>query len=285
MARRTVIAKIGEGSFGVVYEAEHIPTSAKVAIKEMQLSDDDSWRQWQLGEVALMKRLHHDNVVKVLDSYEEKNAANIVMDCMRFDLLSYLMQYDRKGLSADHIQSFMWQLLSGLQYCHDNGILHRDLKPENLLLDDSGNLKITDFGLAATVEEFEGVKESYQVGTLWYRAPELLLGTPQHTTAVDMWNAGCIMAFMIIMDHLFSGETEDETLSQMYSLKGTPSEADWPGVSSFKYFDNDLPLVLTQSSESCLNQQPICSKITAKQALEHPFFEGFATSTATSSSK
>ena len=93
-------------------------------------------------------------------------------------------------------QSYMHQLLDGIAYCHKHRVLHRDLKPQNLLIDNDGHIKLADFGLARAfglpVRNF-----THEVVTLWYRPPEILLGSKSYSTAVDVWSLGCIFAEMV----------------------------------------------------------------------------------------
>lgn len=94
------------------------------------------------------------------------------------------------------LQSYLYQLLKAISFCHLRCILHRDLKPQNLLIDREGHIKLADFGLARMI----GVPVrtyTHEVVTLWYRAPEVLLGTKLYTCALDVWSLGCIFAEMV----------------------------------------------------------------------------------------
>lgn len=192
----------------------------------------------------------------------------------------------RLGLGDDMVKKFMWQLCSGIRYCHSHRVLHRDLKPQNLLIDRDGNLKLGDFGLARAF----GVPlrtYTHEVVTLWYRAPEILLGGRQYSTGVDMWSVGTIFAEMCTRKPLFPGDSEIDQIFKTFRLLGTPTEEVWPGVTSYPDFKSTFPKWNRDYSqtlcanlddeglallERCLEYDP-AGRISAKQACNHPYFE------------
>ena len=128
---------------------------------------------------------------------------------------------------AEVIKSFLFQLLKGVAYIHSKLVLHRDLKPQNLLISRQGQLKIADFGLSrpfgAPVRAF-----SHEVVTLWYRSPDVLLGSKCYSTSIDMWSIGCIFAEMITGTPLAAGETNYKQLLEIQEVLGSPSLLEWP---------------------------------------------------------
>ena len=134
----------------------------------------------------------------------------------------------------------MFQLLLGTAELHSKRIIHRDLKPQNILLDSQLNVKIADFGLART---FSIPIRPYtkQVVTLWYRAPELLLGAPEYSTPIDIWALGCIFVELVTKTPLFTGDSELDQTYRVFRILGTPTEADWPGIKSFENYKSQLP--------------------------------------------
>ena len=128
------------------------------------------------------------------------------------------------------IKSFLFQLLTGVAYCHHHRVLHRDLKPQNLLINREGELKLADFGLARA---FGIPVRSYthEVVTLWYRAPDVLLGSRKYSTPVDIWSIGCIFAEMVNGTPLFTGNSEESQLDTIFRHLGTPDETIYPGFS------------------------------------------------------
>jgi len=183
------------------------------------------------------------------------------------------------------IKSYLQQLLKGVAACHVRRVLHRDLKPQNLLLDRLGNLKIADFGLArgygVPVRTY-----THEVVTLWYRAPEILLGCKQYATPVDLWSVGCIFAEMVSKTPLFPGDSEIDQLYQIFRLLGTPSESVWPGVSQYPDYKDSFPqwrpaklsrvlpaldLLGIDLLSKMLIYEP-SKRISARQALAHPYF-------------
>jgi cyclin-dependent kinase len=152
-----------------------------------------------------------------------------VFEYLDQDLKKYL-DVCEGGLDATICKSFLYQLITGIAFCHHHRVLHRDLKPQNLLINREGELKLADFGLARA---FGIPVRSYthEVVTLWYRAPDVLLGSRHYSTPVDMWSIGCIFAEMVNGTPLFMGSSEETQLDLIFRHLGTPSEATFPGIS------------------------------------------------------
>eukprot|EP01134_Creolimax_fragrantissima_P001816 CFRG1816T1 len=226
---------LGEGTFAIVYKA--IDTSHDnrvVAIKRIKLSESEEARNGidhgALREIRYMQEVNHVNVLKLLDVYGHGKEISLVFEYMVTDLQKIIN--DRSYLfTPGDVKSYMLQMLQGIECLHANWILHRDLKPDNLLISSTGQLKIADFGLA---RDFSTPNLNYtsNVVTRWYRAPELILGAKAYGTGVDIWSCGCIMAELLQRAPFLPGEDDWRQLIKIFQVLGTPSDDDWPGMST-----------------------------------------------------
>lgn len=233
-----------------------------------------------------MKELKHENIVSLYDVIHTENKLMLVFEYMDRDLKKYMdWRGDRGALDPATIKSFMYQLLKGIAFCHENRVLHRDLKPQNLLINNKGQLKLGDFGLARAfgipVNTF-----SNEVVTLWYRAPDVLLGSRTYNTSIDIWSAGCIMAEMYTGRPLFPGTTNEDQLQKIFRLMGTPMERSWPGISQLPEYKANFPSYSTQNLRAFMPQLDDQAlnlltqmlqlrpemRISAADALRHPWF-------------
>ena len=167
----------------------------------------------------------------------------LVLEFVEHDLKSILEDMPEAFLSSE-IKQLLLQLTSGVAYLHDNWILHRDLKTSNLLLSNRGQLKIADFGMARYVGDPPPPKLTALVVTLWYRSPELLLGTRAYGQAVDMWSVGCIFGELLTREPLLQGKNEVDQMTKIFELCGVPTEESWPG---FRRLPNARALRLPQN--------------------------------------
>ena len=283
--------KLGEGTFGEVYIATHEITGEKAALKKIKLEcEDEGVPGTTLREVSLLKELHHPNVVQLKDVFYMPNDSKLYLcfEYCDYDLKKYMKSCQYK-LSANCIKSFTYQMLNGLSWCHSHRIFHRDLKPQNVLVDPKrGTLKLADFGLARA---FTVPLRTYthEVVTLWYRAPEILLGGKQYSVPVDIWSVGTIIPEMVTGQPLFPGDSEIDELFKIFRLLGTPNENLWQGVQQLPDFKAEFPKwkprnlrEIVQHPER-LNDQGLDliaqmlkytpnERIVAKDALEHPYF-------------
>ena len=145
---------------------------------------------------------------------------------------------DKKiAFDVAQIKCIMRQLLNAMLYIHSKNVMHRDIKGANILMDNKGNVKVTDFGLAKEFEPHRLINYTNRVVTPWYRCPELLLGAEKYTSAVDMWSVGCFFAELLTSRALFPGNTEAKILELIFEKCGTPTEETWPGVSKLRLFN------------------------------------------------
>ncbi|KAJ4960418.1 hypothetical protein NE237_020328 [Protea cynaroides] len=224
--------KIDEGTYGVVYRAKDKKTGEIVALKKVKMEKErEGFPMTSLREINILLSFHHPSIVDVKEVVVGSNLDSIfmVMEYMEHDLKG-LMETMKQPYSQSEVKCLMLQLLEGVKYLHDNWVLHRDLKTSNLLLNNRGELKICDFGLS---RQYGSPLKPYThlVVTLWYRAPELLLGAKQYSTAIDMWSLGCIMAELLAKEPLFPGKTEVDQIDKIFKMLGTPNETIWPGLS------------------------------------------------------
>ncbi|MCJ1486293.1 negative regulator of the PHO system [Schaereria dolodes] len=281
------LEKLGEGTYATVFKGRNRQTGELVALKEIHLDSEEGTPSTAIREISLMKELKHENIVSLHDVIHTENKLMLVFEFMDRDLKKYMdSRGDRGQLDYITIKSFMYQLLQGIAFCHENRVLHRDLKPQNLLINNKGQLKLGDFGLARAygipVNTF-----SNEVVTLWYRAPDVLLGSRTYNTSIDIWSAGCIMAEMYTGRPLFPGTTNEDELQKIFRLMGTPSERSWPGISQFPeykpnfhiYATQDLRMILPQIDQLGLDllgrmlQLRPEMRISAKEALAHQWFK------------
>lgn len=281
------IEKIGEGTYGVVYKAKDKLTGKLVALKKIRLeTESEGVPSTAIREISLLRELTHPNIVQLFDVVDGDNHLYLVFEFLQQDLKK-LLDSVKGGLDQALVKSYLYQLLKAISFCHLHCILHRDLKPQNLLIDQEGHIKLADFGLARTF----GVPVrtyTHEIVTLWYRAPEILLGTKLYSNAVDVWSLGCIFAEMATRRALFPGDSEIDQLFRIFRTLGTPDENIWPGVSQLRdytsmfprweprpldevvpSFDSDAKDLLLKLLTYDPNQ-----RITAKKGLSHPYFNG-----------
>ncbi|KAG5035942.1 hypothetical protein GLYMA_04G218000v4 [Glycine max] len=217
------LAKIGRGTYSNVYKAREKGTRKIVALKKVRFDTSDSESiKFMAREIMMLQMLDHPNVIKLkgLATSRMQYSLYLVFDFMQSDLTRIISRPGEK-LTEAQIKCYMQQLLSGLQHCHEKGIMHRDIKASNLLIDRNGVLKIADFGLATSIEA-EGPLTN-RVVTLWYRAPELLLGSTDYGYSIDLWSAGCLLAEMFVGRPIMPGRTEVEQIHMIFKLCGSPS--------------------------------------------------------------
>ncbi|KAI8613644.1 serine/threonine-protein kinase pef1 [Chytriomyces sp. MP71] len=215
------LEKLGEGTYATVYKGKNRLTNDIVALKEIHLDPEEGAPSTAIREISLMKELRHVNIVRLYDVIHNEKTLTLVFEFMDQDLKKYMDVSGAAGALPPHLcKTFLYQLLRGIAFCHENRVLHRDLKPQNLLINSRMELKIADFGLARAfgipVNTF-----SNEVVTLWYRAPDVLLGSRNYSTSIDIWSAGCIMAEVYSGKPLFPGKTNEDQLLRIFKLLGT----------------------------------------------------------------
>lgn len=287
MERYQKLEKVGEGTYGIVYKAKDRLTGEIVALKKIRLeAEDEGIPGTAIREISLLKELQHPNIVRLYDVVHTEKKLTLVFEFLDLDLKKYLDGCEG-GLEIRILKSFLYQLCRGIAYCHHHRVLHRDLKPQNLLINREGELKLADFGLARA---FGIPVRSYthEVVTLWYRAPDVLMGSRKYSTPVDVWSIGCIFAEMHNGRPLFPGANEADELDHIFRALGTPDEASFPGIgelpeykpASYKRYAppetlGHLVPGLSPDGVDLLTrmlQQDPARRITAKDALDHAFF-------------
>jgi len=227
---------LGRGSFGLVYQARISETGETVAIKSIKTKALAERAFQQLNgekdrEVQILKELHgHPNIVCLHHAFlsdvgKSEPKLNLVLEFLSDTLHRVLKHYNAQSKSMDHyyVRLYQYQLMRGLGFVHGKGIVHIDIKPQNLLLDGgSHTLKICDFGTARRLAH--GKPGAAYACSRYYRAPELILGCTNYSTAVDLWSAGCVFAEMFIGQPLFTGGDGIDQLIEIIKVLGTPNE-------------------------------------------------------------
>lgn len=281
--------QIGNGSFGVVYEARIVETGELVAIKKV-LQD----KRFKNRELQIMKQLHHPNIV-ALKHYFYQNGEkddevflNLVMEFVPDTVYRVTRHYTKQRQLPPMIavKLFVYQMCRSLAYLHSVGICHRDIKPQNLLVDaKSFVLKLCDFGSAKAL--IAGEPSVAYICSRYYRAPELIFGATDYTTAIDVWSAGCVAAELLLGHPLFPGDTGVDQLVEIIKVLGTPTreevEAMNPSYTEFKFpsvkpfpwsklFKPKPPTEALELITRMLTYVP-SKRITAIEACAHPFFD------------
>ena len=252
---------VGQGTYGLVYKAQYIGSPEYgipkiVALKKIKTKDEnEGFPITALREIMVMKKLNLDNrnILKLLEvivdepkkEKSDKRNVYLVFEYMEHDLESIISKNIKYEISE--IKYIFHELVLGLKYLHENNILHRDLKPSNILLNNKGEVKIGDFGLARIFSKSIDKKYTNRVATIHYRAPELLLGEENYTTEIDVWSLGCILFRLLTGKDAFNidEENENEKEKKVFSLIcqkcGTPNEISWPGVTKLKNYSSLIP--------------------------------------------
>ncbi|KAI8936798.1 hypothetical protein NX059_006041 [Plenodomus lindquistii] len=283
---------IEEGSYGWVSRARSLDTNTVVALKKVKMDyNQDGFPITALREISILQKARHTNIVdlKEILAGDDPTECVLVMEFVEHDLKT-LQEDMSEPFLASEVKTLLRQLTGAVGFLHENYILHRDLKTSNILLNNRGHLKLADFGMARYIPPHSAPLTQLVV-TLWYRAPELLLGAERYGTEVDMWSVGAIMGELLVKEPLLQGKNEVDQLSQTFSLTGLPSEKTWPAfyrlpnARSLKLprehrsnpgFNRARFPFLTASGidllSSLLSLNP-GGRPTAKEVLQHPYFK------------
>jgi serine/threonine protein kinase len=283
------LEKLGEGTYGVVYKARDTRTGGLVALKCIRLDqEEEGIPPTSIREISILRELHHPNIVDLREVINSQGKLTLVFECLDYDLKRFL-DMQKGALPANLIKSYAYQMVAGLCYCHCHRIIHRDMKPQNLLINQRGFIKLADFGLARAFT-IPLRNYTHEVITLWYRPPEILLGSKFYSLGIDMWSTGCIIAEMMMMKPIFPGDSEIDELFSIFRVLGTPTEETLPGITQLPAFSETFPkwraknlaelIPNTESAGVDLVRQMLsydpAKRISSKAALDHPYFNDLA---------
>ncbi|GME74151.1 unnamed protein product [Ambrosiozyma monospora] len=312
-----ILGYIAAGTYGKVYKARgRRPDTANLlfAIKKFKTDSKDNETvhytgisQSAIREMSLCKELKHENITNLVEIVLEKKSIYMVFDFAEYDLLQIIHYHshpDFKHIPELTLKSAVYQILKGLSFLHQNWVLHRDLKPANIMVTNEGVVKIGDLGLA---RKFNNPLQSFYSGdkvvvTIWYRAPELLLGARHYTPAIDMWAVGCIVAELLSLRPLFKGEEtkmdnkkqvpfQENQLLKILEILGTPTLNKWPTLNSYPEYQQLSKFTLfppnlkawygsnNGTNKNCLKllsellEYDPSKRITASDSLNHKWFQ------------
>ncbi|KAK5756480.1 hypothetical protein LTS12_013434 [Elasticomyces elasticus] len=253
IAQFDLLNPIEEGSYGFVSRARDTTTGEVVAVKKLKLDSarDAGFPVTALREIqCLYAAKPHRHVVDlrevVCGESHSLDDTYLVMEFLEHDLKT-LQEDMQEPFLPSEIKTLLLQLSSAVMFLHDHWILHRDLNTSNILLNNRGEIKLADFGMARFVGSPPPANLTQLVCTLWYRAPELLLGAKEYDSSVDVWSLGCIFGELLTKQPLLQGKNEVEQLSKIFELCGIPTEESWPG---FKRLPNARTLRLPPASKA-----------------------------------
>ncbi|CAD8059932.1 unnamed protein product [Paramecium primaurelia] len=308
--------KIGEGSFSDVYLGYRVEDQVPVVLKHIK----DSYENVVNREIQILRTLQGlPNIVQIIDAIkvnqssngyydqvinqmipqmETKNQSNQQKNYVATIIFSYqnttrsLDDIFRKGkYSLNLVKNYFKQIFIALSKAHELHIMHRDIKSENILVDKNDNILVIDWGLGQFYNQ--GKSQSTRMGTLYYKAPELLLKYKKYDYSIDIWAVGCMLAdFIFKTDPLFSGKDEKDQLRKIISMLGTNDLFEYLKKYHIKFVQNDIPQVQDRINFTKLvnkkNKKFVTNegidlldkifvydhklRINASQALEHAFF-------------
>lgn len=232
---------LGSGSFGIVYQAQVVETSETVAIKKV-FQD----KRYKNRELQIMKELKHPNIVELKHAFYTsgdkpgETYLNVVMEYCSDTVYRVMKHYNKmkQPMPLLFVKLYTYQMCRACCYIHAVGICHRDIKPQNLLVDGrTHSLKLCDFGSAKRL--VKGEPNVAYICSRYYRAPELIFGATDYTTAIDIWSAACVTAEMILGQPLFPGESGVDQLVEIIKVLGTPTREQLmamnPNYTEFKF--------------------------------------------------
>ncbi|KAI9033151.1 Pkinase-domain-containing protein [Hyaloraphidium curvatum] len=295
------IGQVGEGTYAKVFKARNQRTGGFVAVKRLRMENErDGFPFTAIREIKFLTSLAHENILQVQEavSYRINTAEGrkveyaLVFEYMDHDLAG-LLHSKQHAFEEVQIKCLVRQMLRGLDFLHSKGILHRDIKAANVLLNEKLQLKLADFGLArhATGRRSETKADcmTNRVVTLWYRAPELCLGSTKYGPEIDIWSVGCVMLEFFTYKAVFTGSDEISQLNSIWQICGTPNESNWPGIVHMEWYSYlkpkvvrprtllascrawKLPELAADLVDKLLEIDP-SARPSAREAIKHPWF-------------
>jgi len=283
-----VLGIVGEGAYGIVMKCRNKETNEIVAIKKFKDGEEEIVQKSMLRELKVLKKLRHENIVQLKESFRRKGKLYLVFEYVDRNLLEILEQYPN-GLDQQLVKRFIYQLCKSIIYIHNNDMIHRDIKPENILITNDLNVKVCDFGFTRSLPQKGGILTDY-VATRWYRAPELLLGCSNYGKEIDFWAVGCIMGEITDGKAMFPSENELEQLYMIQKLLGSLPQnmleifSANPRFGGYKMENVLKPETLERKYYGKLNKQAFSflklmlkldprERITGNEVLMHPYFD------------
>ena len=256
-----VVKQLGKGGYAKVYEVKNKKTGKIAACKhlsKLNIKNLDKFKK----EIDYLRKLDHPNIIKIYDTFESDRSLYIIMeDCKGGEIFDRIIEHinSKKMYSEKDAAIIFKQVMSAIQYCHNQKICHRDLKPENILYLNEGSeidnpIKIIDFGLSQDADKLKS-----KVGTAYYVSPEILRG--KYSLLCDIWSAGVILYILLSGEPPFNGENDSAIYSKIVKEKFSFPAKNWKNIS------NDAKDLISHMLV------PEAERYNAAQVLAHKWFQ------------